>query len=98
MTLRTERCVLEEVINSMEDPLVGARDENSLEEIRSQQIEPYSTSSFFFFLVFCPLCLNVTNTFILSLSYVNTFIRFIYTSARIRVSAVTIKLERLIVT
>lgn len=37
------RYVFEEAINSMEDPLVGAQDENSLEEIRSQQIEPYGT-------------------------------------------------------
>lgn len=35
--------MFEEVINFTEDSLVGAQDENSLEEIRSQQIEPYST-------------------------------------------------------
>lgn len=35
--------MFEEVINFTEDSLDGAQDENSLEEIRSQQIEPYST-------------------------------------------------------
>ena len=39
----------------MEDPPVGARDENSLEEIRSQQIEPYSTFLFFVSFLFYAL-------------------------------------------
>lgn len=75
--------MFEEVINFTEDSLVGAQDENSLEEIRSQQIEPYST-----------LYLNIL---ILSFYHflMNTFIRFRYVSVRIRIFVITFKFERL---
>lgn len=75
--------MFEEVINFTEDSLVGAQDENSLEEIRSQQIEPYST-----------LYLNIL---ILSFYHflMNTFIRFRYVFVRIRIFVITFKFERL---
>lgn len=70
--------MFEEVINFTEDSLVGAQDENSLEEIRSQQIEPYSTLylnililSFYHFLM--NTFIYVSDTFLLGSVFVITF-------------------------
>ncbi|CAL7944409.1 unnamed protein product [Xylocopa violacea] len=61
----SKKNVFQEVTNFMEDPFVGAQDENSLEEIRSQQTEPYGTLRLIVLIL--SSCYHfLTNTFICS--------------------------------